>query len=322
MMQIICQTEKPQRIDKWLSLSQMEKGYSRSRIAQLFDEKKVLVNGESVKKSYIVSGGEKIEFDLPEPEICYIEGEDIPLDIIYEDEYLAVINKPAGLVVHPGAGTKNGTLVNALVHHWGKNLSSGSSILRPGIVHRLDKDTSGLMLVARDDRIHYLLSEQFLHRKVTKKYLAITCGTPPQAEGEIRTFMGRSCENRKKMSNQDEGRPAISFYRILQYYNHFAVLEVDIKTGRTHQIRVHLASIHCPVLADNLYNNQKRTLNSIPVEYRKRIKFLLKNHLRRQALHAWKLGFIHPVRREKMEFIAPVPADIQKAINFIRDNFA
>ncbi len=321
MLRIICDATKTERIDRFLSSRQVSGFYSRSRIEKLFEGQGVLVNGKPVKKSHLVQAGDVIEYVLPETEPERVIGEDIPLKIIYEDEYLAVINKPAGLTVHPGAGTHSGTLVNALVHHFGTQLSSGSDTQRPGIVHRLDKDTSGLLLVAKQDRVHYLLGEQFQKREITKKYLAITTGVPEEPEGEIRNNLARNRQNRKKMCVCEVGRLAISIYRVMENLDYFALVEIELKTGRTHQIRVHLESINCPVLGDSMYNNQKRVLYSVPVEYRKRLKYLMRSLLRRQALHAWKLGFVHPVSEEKLEFTAEMPADMQKAVDYIRELF-
>jgi len=322
MMQIICDLSQPARIDRYMSNLQLEGLHSRSCLEKLFIDKKVLVNGKPVKKSYQVQNKDVIEYEMTAVEPSHeLEGEDIPLDIVYEDEYLAVINKPVGMVVHPGAGVYNGTLANALVHKYGTKLSSAGENQRPGIVHRLDKDTSGLLLIARNDKIHYLLSEQFQKREVSKKYLAITTGFPEEPEGKIITFVNRNPLNRKKMAVTKEGRQAISIYKVIEYYEYFALMEIDLRTGRTHQIRVHLEHINCPVLGDSLYNNQKRTMNSVPIEYRKRIKFLLTSHLKRQALHAWKLGFVHPVTGERLEFKVEMPPDMKKAIDYVKQLF-
>jgi len=322
MMQIICDLSLPERIDRYMSNLQLDGLHSRSCLEKLFIDKKVLVNGKTVKKSFQVQNNDVIEYEVPIIEPSQdLKPEDIPLDIVYEDEFLAVINKPAGMVVHPGAGVYSGTLANALVHKYGTGLSSPGEYQRPGIVHRLDKDTSGLLLIARQDKIHYLLSEQFQKRQVSKKYLAITTGFPENPEGEIRTFIDRNPQNRKKMAIAKEGRQAISIYKVLEHYEYFALMEINLKTGRTHQIRVHLEYINCPVLGDSLYNNQKRTMNSVPIEYRKRIKFLLTSHLRRQALHAWKLGFIHPVTGERLDFKSEMPSDMKKAIDYIKQLF-
>ncbi|MCF7913103.1 MAG: RluA family pseudouridine synthase [Candidatus Cloacimonetes bacterium] len=322
MMRIKCELSQPERIDRYLSNQQITGLHSRTRIEKLFEEKMITVNGIIVKKSFQIQNNDIIEFDLPEEEVVStVEAENIPLDVIYEDEYLAVVNKPAGLVVHPGAGIRNGTLANALVHKYGTQLSSSGENQRPGIVHRLDKDTSGLLLIARDDKTHYLLSQQFQNRQVSKKYLAITTGFPAEPQGEVKTLVNRNPQNRKKMAVTPEGRMAHSLYKVLEYYEYFALMEIDLKTGRTHQIRVHLEHINCPVLGDTLYNNQKRTMNSVPIEYRKRIKFLLTTHLRRQALHAWKLGFVHPVSGLRLDFEVDMPVDMQKAIAYIKQIF-
>lgn len=314
-----CDSAKEMRIDRYLNGKELEGFFSRSQIEKLLSNGSIMVNGEVVKKSFLVKQGDLIEYELPQPEPQGIAGEAIPLNVVYEDEYLAVINKQPGISVHPGAGIRSGTLVNALVHHFGQSLSHGWEANRPGIVHRLDKDTSGLLVIARNDMIQSKLSQQFQERTVHKKYLAIAVGVPAPESGEIKTFIARSRNDRRRMCVSNEGKEAYSIYRVLENYEYFSLVEVELKTGRTHQIRVHLDHIGCPLLGDELYNSAKRTINSLPVQYRKRVEYLVNKHTPRQALHSWQLGFKHPVSGKSMQFEADLPADIAGARDYLRN---
>lgn len=318
MNEIRCDIDKEVRIDKYLRDLKLPELFSRSRIEKLLESGKVSVNGEVAKKSQRIQSGDVIKYELPKLVPQKLLAEDIPLNIVYEDDYLAVLNKPAGLTVHPGAGQKNGTLVNALLHRYGSDLSKGFQDLRPGIVHRLDKDTSGLIIVARQDETHFHLSRQFQNRQVRKKYLAITVAVPQPVEGRIEGKIGRSKTNRKKMSIVSDGREALSLYKVLEDYQYFSLVEIELKTGRTHQIRVHLDSIGCPVLADTTYSTKKRTLNSVPEHFRKRVDFLLTRYIKRQALHAYYLEFEHPVSGERLSFSAEMPDDMVSAKDYIQ----
>jgi len=208
-----------------------------------------------------------------------------------------------------------------LMFHFNKKLSIQHDPQRPGIVHRLDKDTSGLLIVAKNDRVHSLLSRMFQDRVIKKTYLAITAGVPAKVEDTIKTLIGRSKKDRIKMTITTDGREAITHYKIIKYYDFFSLTEVLLETGRTHQIRVHFSHINCPILGDNTYSTLKRTLSIVPFHYQKKVKYLLANHLKRQALHAYKLEFEHPVTKEIVKAEAPIPEDIQYTINWLEKYF-
>ena len=320
-MKIVYNERTVQRIDKFLAASQIEELYSRSMIDKLILAKHIKVNDVPVKKSYILQPGDVIGIFIPVSEGLTLEPENIPLEILHEDNELVLINKPAGLTVHPAPGNTRGTLVNALLYHFKKNLSIGSDPSRPGIVHRLDKDTSGLILVAKNDRIHSLLSTMFQQRKIDKFYKAITVGIPKKSQSSIETFIERSKTNRKKMIVSNSGKKAITHYKIDKYYGYFSLVEIKLETGRTHQIRIHFSHINCPILGDNTYSNMKRTLNHIPSNFHKKMKDLLRIHLLRQALHAYKLEFVHPVSSKKICVEIPLPTDILSAISWLNRNF-
>jgi len=320
-MKIVFKERTNQRIDKYLTSLQIEELYSRSKIDKLILKNHIKVNEAPVKKSYILQLGDVIEIFIPPVKDLSLIPEDIPLEIAYEDNDLVIINKPAGLTVHTAPGNTHGTLVNALLYHFRGKLSSGNDPCRPGIVHRLDKDTSGLILVAKNDRVHSLLSTMFQQRKIDKFYQAITVGIPKESEGTIETFIERSKTNRKKMMVSNSGKTAITHYKIEKYFDFFSIVEIKLETGRTHQIRVHLSHINCPILGDNTYSNLKRTLNFIPSNFHKKVKNLLENHLMRQALHAFKLEFTHPISDEKICVEIPLPDDILYATNWLNQNF-
>ena len=262
---------------------------SRSRAAALIKDGCVSVNGRTeIKASYKTQTGETILLDLPEVKPAKAEAQDIPLEILYQDAHLAVVVKPCGMVVHPAAGNDDGTLVNALLYHL-DSLSGIGGEMRPGIVHRLDKDTSGLMLVAKDDKTHAALSSQLAARQMEKHYRAIVYGKMKEPSGEIEKPIGRSKTDRKKMAVDEDGRWAKTEWKVLREYSDRTLLDVHIITGRTHQIRVHMASIGHPVLGDVLYGH-KRMPNA-----------------ERLMLHAYSLEFTHPETGERMKFIAPCP---------------
>ncbi len=320
-MKIVFNERNNQRIDKYLASIQIEELYSRSQIDKLILENHIKVNQASVKKSYVLQPGDVIEIFIPPSRDLSLKPEDIPLEIAYEDNDLVIINKPAGLTVHPAPGNTHGTLVNALLYRFRGKLSTRNDPCRPGIVHRLDKDTSGLILVAKNDRIHSMLSTMFQQRKIDKFYKAITVGIPRKSESTIETFIERSKTNRKKMMVSDSGKTAITHYKIEKYFDFFSLVEIRLETGRTHQIRVHFSHINCPILGDNTYSSMKRTLNFIPSNFHKKIKDLFSNHLQRQALHAFKLEFIHPISEKKISVEIPLPDDILYAINWLNQNF-
>jgi 23S rRNA pseudouridine1911/1915/1917 synthase len=282
-------------------------GWSRSRLQRLIENEDVLVNETSVKPSYKIHDGDEIEVDLIEVPVARFEPENVPLDIVFEDEYLAVINKPAGMVVHPGAGVQNGTLANAIAFHFQLEQAAAlnpQSEARIGIVHRLDKDTSGLIVVAKTDEIHEALSEQFRERTVYKSYVALVHGSPEANTGKIEAPIGRNKHNRLRMKVATHGRSAISLWKVRKRYDKFALLDVEIKTGRTHQIRVHMAYINHPVVGDEIYN-EGRDNTVADTNVRNAIK-----SLDRFFLHAERLSFSHPKTSERLEFKQDLPGDL------------
>jgi 23S rRNA pseudouridine1911/1915/1917 synthase len=315
-MIIIFDRTEPERVDKYLADLDLPELYSRSFVEDLIDENCVCINGAPLRrKSYKLSFNDVIEINMPPIEPSGVIPQDIPLSVIYEDEYLAVIDKPAGLIVHPGHGHNDGTLVNALAWRYGESLSSGRHPLRPGIVHRLDKDTSGLIVIARDDRTHSLLSDMFADRRVEKRYQAIVCGTPPvtNGQGTINACIDRSPSDPKRMAVCDDGRPAITHYRILHSNPWFSLLDILLETGRTHQIRVHMNYIRHSVFGDRTYSSLKGTILSVPPNLQRRVRFTIEQVLLRQALHACRLRFLHPITKEEMVFESPLPPDFATA---------
>jgi len=318
------------RLDKYLRDQNHEYLFSRTLIEKLISENKISVNsGTTPKKSYILKNNDVINVvvenlilrNLPLP-----EKENIPLNIVYEDEYLAIVNKPAGLTVHPAPGNPTGTLVNALLHYFDKNLSFSNDDdpefrLRPGIVHRLDKDTSGVLIVAKDNKTHFELSKLFTERKVLKTYYSICLGVPEMSSGTISHPIGRSKSDRKMMRIDQNGKNALTHYAVLREYEYFSVLKVEIETGRTHQIRVHLDSINHPVLGDIVYNTLNKTLNRVPHKEQDGLKQFLTKNLKRQALHAWQLNFIHPITNKEINVIADIPIDLLETEKYLNEKY-
>lgn len=295
------------RLDAYLA--QNIDGWSRARLQRLIEAGDVLVNSKLAKPSHKLSANDEIEVELtPPPESNFIP-ENIPLEIVFEDDQIIVINKPAGLVVHPAAGINSGTLANALAYHF-QQLSNADSI-RPGIVHRLDKDTSGLLVAAKTESAHENLGDQFRAREVFKSYVALVYGVVKQESGRIEQPIARDPRNRTRMAIVLGGRGALSLYKVRRSYNAFTLLDVELKTGRTHQIRVHLAWLKHPVVADELYGGGRE--NSIrDVQLRARIR-----KLKRQFLHAEHLGFRHPQTGEPMKFVAPLPAELTRFLELL-----
>ena len=294
---LIFKGEEKIRID--LYLTQKEISPSRSQIRNLIAQGKIRVNNNPVKPSYILKNGDVIDLALPENKELKIKAEAIPLDIIYEDEYLVVINKPANIIVHPAGKIRSGTLVNALLYHCQDSLSGIGGVIRPGIVHRLDKNTSGLMVAAKNDFAHLDLSRQIKDHQVTKKYLALVHGSLKDDSGIIDAPIGRSLKNREKMAvTEGKSREAITHFKVLKRFSGYTLVEATLRTGRTHQIRVHLAFIGCPIVGDQLYGHRRQGLN-----------------INRQALHSYILGFVHPASKKYMEFSAPLPQDMQELID-------
>lgn len=278
-----------ERLDKFLSDS--VEGLSRSSLTKLIEDGKVTVGEKAVKKNYKVADGDRVTVLIDDPKPVDITPEDIPLDIIYEDEHLLVVNKPKGMVVHPAPGNYSGTLVNALMYHCGDHLSGINGELRPGIVHRIDKNTSGLLAVAKSDIAHAGLSEQIKDHSFTRRYLAICYGNIKEDERTVDAPIGRHKIDRKKMCvTQLNSKPAVTHIKVLERYQGFTYIECRLETGRTHQIRVHLASIGHPIAGDDVYGPSK-----------------VITALGGQCLHAYQLGFIHPVTGEYIEFTADPP---------------
>ncbi len=289
------------RLDKFL-ISKDSIACSRSQVRKLICDGGITVNGRRVKPGYRVKEADSIVIALPEPRQSGLTAEDIPLNILFEDDALLVINKPAGMVVHPAPGHHRGTLVHALLHHC-PDLPGIGGELRPGIVHRLDRDTSGVMLVAKTQQAHHSLSEQIHWRSVSRQYAAIVHGRLRRIRGTIEAPIGRHRKDRKKMAvDAEKGRDACSEYQVIEQYQRHALLSVKLHTGRTHQIRVHLKSIHHPVVGDQVYGDRSKPGPTI----------------RRQALHARKIRFQHPVSGEHKEFEAPLPDDMQQALEKLR----
>ncbi|MCS7228541.1 MAG: RluA family pseudouridine synthase [Candidatus Kryptonium sp.] len=314
---VVPNVEKRERIDKFLA-NQIENA-SRSKIEKLIESGLVLVNGQKVKPSHKISPGEKIIVKIPKEPRPELVAEPIPLDIVYEDEYLLVVNKPAGMVTHPGHGNYTGTLVNALLYHC-SNLSkvnvSGDEV-RPGIVHRLDKDTSGLLVVAKDDETHRHLARQFFHKTVEREYWAIVWGHFSSNRGTIEAELGRSKSDRTKFTVVKGGKPAITEYEVLEKFDFLSLVKLKLKTGRTHQIRVHLAHIGHPVFGDPTYGGRRIAWGGIDRKKKLFVDELLKI-MQRQALHAKTLGFIHPARNEFMKFDSELPEDMKKLLEILK----
>ena len=308
--------KKKERIDIFLSTS--VENATRSKVQKLIEAGFVKVNGKVIKASYSVLPGDIIEATHPiSPRPEFAEAEEIPLDIVYEDEFLLVVNKPAGMVAHPAYANYSGTLVNALLHHTGK-LSNKEIADRPGIVHRIDKDTSGLLVVAKDDWTHAKLAEQFSKHTAEREYRAICWKPFAEPKGEISTFITRSKRDRKKFTTSDsEGKLAVTFYEVVEQFEFAALVKLNLKTGRTHQIRVHLSSIGHPVFGDATYGGTQIVSGSNLPKMKSRLQNLLEI-MPRQALHAKTLGFIHPHSKKQMLFDSELPDDMKLLIGKLR----
>lgn len=323
---LLSNKDETMRIDKYLSQIDNELLHSRSQIERLIEEQKVKVNNRLVlKKSREIKDGDIIELDINEnPVIMALncpEGENIPIDIVYEDEYLIVVDKPAGMTVHPAPGNYKSTLVNALIHYSQGNLSTCAESFRPGIVHRLDKDTSGLIIIAKNNKMHAKMAKIIQERKITKKYKTILVGSLADNVGTINLPIARSNRNRKKMIVCNEGKEAITKYKVIKNYEHFSYVDVELITGRTHQIRVHFASLNCPVLGDQTYNSLANTLSKIPLPMQKRFKAFNNKNINRQALHAYGLEFIHPATNKLIELYSPLPNDLLNILSYLDKDF-
>jgi 23S rRNA pseudouridine1911/1915/1917 synthase len=308
---MIYRPEKEQvgeRLDSYLaSVAEM----TRSAAAKAIEGGLVLVNGAPSQKKYAVKAGDEISFEPSEPEEYDVEPENIPLDIVYEDDMIIVINKPSGMVVHPAPGNYTGTLVNALLYHCKDSLSGVGGVMRPGIVHRIDKDTSGLLVVAKCDKAHVALSEELKYHGITREYRALCIGGFKEDEGTVDYPIGRHPKDRKKMAVvKDGGREAVTHYRVLERFGGISYLALELETGRTHQIRVHMSYKGHPLLGDEVYGASKCRFEE--------------RHPKRfdgQALHATRLTLTHPETGERMSFDAPLPDNFQKALELLRAEY-
>ena len=300
----------PCRLDLLIALNLPE--ISRSAAAHIIRNGHVTVDGERIlKPAFTVKAGHSVQGVIPQPEPIETLPEAIEINILYADDQMIVVNKAAGMVVHPAPGHTRGTLVNALLHHFPDQLEIGGHI-RPGIVHRLDKETSGCLVVARTDLAHQSLMAQFTSRRVSKKYLAVVVGNPAKEQGRIDLPIGRHPVHRKKMAvHTHNGRRAETHWRVTERYGQYSLLTLDLKTGRTHQIRVHCAAIGHPVVGDKLYGS-KRAQQSVLLENNRRLPIL------RQMLHAWKLVIFHPQNSVAMTFTAPIPEDMEQLTSLLR----
>lgn len=287
------------RLDAFLSDS--IEGQSRSYIQKLIEQEEVSVNGRSAKSNYKLRNGDLIEIHIPDPIPLEVEAEEIDLDIVYEDEDVVVINKPQGMVVHPAHGNYTGTIVNALLSHC-DNLSGINGVMRPGIVHRIDKDTSGIIVIAKNNEAHVSLAEQLKEHSITRCYNALTEGRVKTEAGTIETLIGRNPKDRKEMAVVSRnGKRAVTHYKVLERFDSFTLIEARLETGRTHQIRVHMAHIGHPIVGDTVYGYKKQRFET-----------------KGQLLHARILGFVHPRTGEYMEFEAPLPDYFESILNKLR----
>ena len=288
-----------ERIDRFVAESREE--LSRSQVQKLIGDGAVVVNGSPVKSNYKLREGDLVTVCVPKPEELQVEAEDIPLDVLYEDEHLIVINKPQGMVVHPAPGHSSGTLVNALLFHCQGQLSGINGMLRPGIVHRIDRDTSGVLVAAKSDLAHRSLAAQLADHSITRKYWAVAMNNIKEDTLTIDRPLGRNSKDRKKMAIVPGGRRAVTHIRVLERLGRFCLVEAQLETGRTHQIRVHLSSIGHPLLGDVVYGSEKQPFS-----------------LQGQVLHAKVLGFLHPATGEYMEFETPLPPYFEALLQKLR----
>ncbi|MEH7247025.1 RluA family pseudouridine synthase [Neobacillus niacini] len=299
MEHIILEQQKGDRIDKVIST--LDEEWSRTQVQQWIKEGNVLVNGQKIKTNYKCSLNDQIEITIPDPELLDVIPEEMDLEIYFEDRDVLVVNKPSGMVVHPAPGHLTGTLVNGLMAHC-KDLSGINGVLRPGIVHRIDKDTSGLLMVAKNDMAHEKLVNQLVEKTVTRKYRAIVHGVIPHDFGTIDAPLGRDTKDRQSMTVVDNGKHAVTHFHVIERFKDFTFVECQLETGRTHQIRVHMKYIGYPLAGDPKYG-PKKTLD-----------------INGQALHAGVLGFNHPRTNEYVEFEAPLPREFEEVLEQLRNN--
>ncbi len=297
----VMEEQEGERLDKYLSIIYPD--ISRSFFQKLIKDTAILVNDKPEKASYRMIFEDVVTIHFPDAVETTIEPEDIPLDILYEDDDLLIVNKPKGMVVHPSAGHYSGTLVNAIMYHCKDSLSGINGEIRPGIVHRIDMDTTGSLIICKNDQSHVNIAEQIKEHSVNRIYEGIVCGNVKEDEGTIEGAIGRHPMERKKMSiNEKNGKPAITHYKVLERFGNYTYMQFKLETGRTHQIRVHMSSIGHPLLGDTLYSNGKSPFK----------------HLCGQTLHAKTIGFIHPSSQEYMEFSAPLPEYFEKMLSQLK----
>ncbi|MDE6846888.1 MAG: RluA family pseudouridine synthase [Lachnospiraceae bacterium] len=291
--------EDDERLDKWISNALPD--LSRSYIQKCIKDYNVLINGKPQKASYRLKVDDEVIFDIPEVVEPNIEAENIPLDILYEDEDVLIVDKPKGMVVHPAPGHYNGTLVNAVMYHCKDQLSGINGVMRPGIVHRIDRDTTGSLIICKNDHSHNMIAAQLKEHTITRKYRAIVHGVIASDSGTVQAAIGRDPKDRKKMAVVDSsGKPAVTHYSVLRRFKEYTYVECQLETGRTHQIRVHMASIGHPLLGDDVYCQRKSAF-----------------HLEGQTLHAMVIGFIHPSTGEYIEVSAPLPEYFEHLLHIL-----
>ena len=298
---IVLEEDKGQRLDTYIA--KIDENITRTSAQRLIEEENILVNGKKQKVSYKIQNNDKITIEIPEPKQIELKAQNIPLDVIYEDSDIIVINKPKGMVVHPANGNPDGTLVNAILSRCKDSLSGIGGEIRPGIVHRLDKDTSGLLIVAKNDKSHVKMSEQIKNHEVKKTYIALVRGVLKENEATINMPIGRSNTDRKKMAVVKNGKNAITHIKVIKRYNKYTLLEINIETGITHQIRVHLSHIGFPVVGDYTYSNGKNEFGIIG-----------------QCLHAKALDFKHPITQKEIHLEAPLPEYFRDILNKLDNN--
>lgn len=298
---IVEESDINKRIDVFLAKNL--ESFSRSYIQDLIKKGKATIGGKSIKANYRLRNGDNVVLNIPKPEPLEILPENIPLDILYEDNDVILVNKPKGMVVHPAAGHYSGTLVNALLYHCKDNLSGINGVLRPGIVHRIDMDTTGVIIACKNDNAHQNIAKQLAEHSITRRYVAIVNGNLKEDEGVVDAPIARAKNDRKKMAVDKDGKTAVTHYKVLERLKNYTYIECVLETGRTHQIRVHMSYINHPLLGDEIYSGKKESMK-----------------LQGQCLHAMVLGFIHPTTNEYMEFEAPIPEYFNEILKKFKKN--
>jgi pseudouridine synthase, rluA family len=298
---IVEESDINKRIDVFLAKNL--ESFSRSYIQDLIKKGKATIGGKSIKANYRLRNGDNVVLNIPKPEPLEILPENIPLDILYEDNDVILINKPKGMVVHPAAGHYSGTLVNALLYHCKDNLSGINGVLRPGIVHRIDMDTTGVIIACKNDKAHQNIAKQLAEHSIARRYVAIVNGNLKEDEGVVDAPIARAKNDRKKMAVDKDGKTAVTHYKVLERLKNYTYIECVLETGRTHQIRVHMSYINHPLLGDEIYSGKKESMK-----------------LQGQCLHAMVLGFIHPTTNEYMEFEAPIPEYFNEILKKFKKN--